>query len=384
LIAVSHRRCGIAESDPGTAFPALRLDHLERLTDGTGIMQHALYSVPDPLHGYSIDDQARALIAVLAHARLAGSAQPLRAYTYLAYLRYAAMGEGRFHNFLSYSRQWLDDGGGEDARGRALWALGYAARHGLDQGLRDAAATLFADGLVAVRSLRSPRAWAFTIFGLYHYLHVRPEPAQQSLLGDLAKRLVDCYDRTAAPDWAWFEDRLTYCNAKLPAALLLAHEMTGQARFREVGLAAAHWLMGVLFDGGGVLHLIGQDGWYQRGGTRAAFDEQCVDAQGSVEVSLIAGRISGDASWQERALAAFAWFHGRNTLGLSLIDPATWGCYDGLRPNGVNRNMGAESIVCYLLAYLDLVGAGLLTLDGAILRPAEAGPNHPTAIPGPT
>jgi hypothetical protein len=373
------------ESGPGTDFPALRLDHLERLTDGTGIMQHALYSVPDPLHGYSVDDQARALIAVLAHARLAGAAQPPpRAYTYLAYLRYAAMSEGRFHNFLSYDRQWLDDGGGEDARGRALWALGYAARHGLDQGLRDAAATLLVDGLVAMRSLRAPRAWAFTIFGLYHYLKYRPEPALQSLLCDLANRLATCYERTAAPDWPWFEDRLTYCNAKLPAALLLANEVTGEARFREVGLAASSWLMEVLFDDSGVLHLIGQDGWYPRGGTRAAYDEQCVDAQGTVELALIAGRISGDHSWQERALAAFAWFHGRNAPGLALIDPATWGCYDGLRSNGVNRNMGAESIICYLLAYLDLVGAGLLTLNGTMRRPAEAGSDRTIAITGRT
>ncbi|HZS88165.1 MAG TPA: hypothetical protein VFE42_11835 [Chloroflexota bacterium] len=365
------------ESGPGTAFPALRLDHLQRLTDETGVMQHALYSVPDPLHGYSIDDQARALIAVLAHARLAGDAlPPPAAYTYLSYLRYAAMGEGRFHNFLSYSRRWLDDGSGEDARGRALWALGYAARHGLEQGLREAAASLFADALVAVRSLGAPRAWAFSIFGLYHYLQQSREPAPLSLLRELAGRLVDRYERTAAPDWPWFEDRLTYCNAKLPAALLLAYEMTGEARFREVGLAASTWLMGVLFDASGVLHLIGQDGWYPRGGPRAAFDQQCVDAQGTVEVSLIAGRISGDPIWQQRALAALAWFHGRNALGLALIDPATWGCYDGLRPNGVNRNMGAESIICYLLAYLDLVGAGLLTLDGAILRPAASGPDH--------
>jgi hypothetical protein len=372
-----RRRCGIGKTERGNTFPALRLDHLERLTDGTGIIQHALYSVPDPVHGYSIDDQARALIAALAHARLSGQRQPPRAaYTYLSYLRFAATSEGRFHNFLSYGRQWLDESGGEDALGRTLWALGYAVRYGLEQGLCDAAATLFMDGLAASRSLRATRAWANTVFGLYHYLQQHREPALLALLRDMANRLANCYTRTATPDWPWFEGKLTYCNGKLPAALLLAYELCGEERFREVGLAAASWLMEVLFDDSGLLRLVGQDGWYPRGGPRAAFDEQCVDAQGTVEVALIAGRVSGDLAWHERALAAFAWFHGCNVLGLSMVDPVTWGCYDGLRPNGVNRNMGAESIICYLLAYLDLVDAGLLTLDGAILHPAAAGVDH--------
>src|SRR5262249_18180077 len=150
---------------------------------------------------YSIDDQARALIAVLAHARLAGGMQPTPvAYTYLSYLRFASMSEGRFHNFLSYGGQWLDDGGGGEARGRAPWALGYGARHGLEQGLREAAASLLVGGLVTARSLRAPRAWAFTIFGIYYYLQQHPEPALLSLLRDMANRLVACYDRTAAAD----------------------------------------------------------------------------------------------------------------------------------------------------------------------------------------
>jgi hypothetical protein len=123
----------------------------------------------------------------------------------------------------------------------------------------------------------------------------------------------------------------------------------------------------VLFDTDGTLHLVGQNGWYPRGGTKAPFDEQCVDAQGTIEAMLTAHRLTGDATWQQQALFAFAWFLGRNVHDLSLIDPQTWGCYDGITPTGLNLNMGAESILCYLLAYLDLVEAGLLTLDGASL-----------------
>jgi hypothetical protein len=352
-------------------YPPPRLDHLERLTDSTGIMQHALFAVPDPVHGYSIDDQARALIVSLAHARLSGAQHaPRLAYTYMAYLRLAATADGHFHNFLSYSRRWLDERGSQDAHGRALWALAYATRYGFDRGLIGAAADLFDVGITTADTLDAPRAWAFTLFALYH--RVQAEPRDSLLAGArlMADRLADLHDVTAEPDWPWFEPALTYCNGKLPAALLLAHELTGEPRYREVGLAALTWLMTVLFDEQGMLRLVGQKGWYPRGGVKAPFDEQCVDAQGTVEAALIALRVTGDAVWHKRALAAFDWFVGRNVHGVSLIDPATWGCFDGITVEWLNRNMGAESIVCYLLAYLDLVAADVLTLEGAIPAPA--------------
>ncbi len=154
----------------------------------------------------------------------------------------------------------------------------------------------------------------------------------------------------------------------MPAALLLAHELTGEARYLEVGLSSLEWLMSVLFNAAGELRLVGQNGWYPRGGEKAAFDEQCVDAQGTVEAALIALRVTGDPIWRERALAAFDWFHGLNALGSSLLDTTTWGCYDAITPRGLNENMGAESIVCYLLAYLDLIESGLLTLDGHVVQ----------------
>lgn len=350
-------------------YPPLRLDHLERLTDDTGIMQHALFAVPDLTHGYSIDDQARALIVSLLHARLSGGQHaPRAAYTYMAYLRFAAI-DGSFHNFLSYSRQWLDERSSQDAHGRALWALAYAARHGLDRGLCAAAADLFAAAIDVADAFDAPRAWAFTIFALYHRWHADRLDALLARTREMADRLVALYDATASPDWRWFESALTYCNGKLPAALLLAHELTGQARYLEVGLGALSWLIDVLFDEQHRLRLVGQHGWYPRGGVKAAFDEQCVDAQGTVEASLIALRVTGDEVWRRRALAAFDWFLGRNVHGVSLIDPITWGCFDGITVTCLNRNMGAESIVCYLLAYLDLVAAGMLTLEGAIPTP---------------
>ncbi len=348
-------------------YPPARLDHLERMTDYTGIIQHALHTVPDPTHGYAIDDQARALIVALAHARLSGQQRaPRAAYTYLSYLRLAASPDGSFRNFLSYSRHWLDERGSQDAQGRVLWALGYATRYGLERGLAGAAEDLFAEGIAQAPLLSAPRSWAFVLFGLYHRMQAAQDDTLLAMARDLAGRLVALYEATAAPDWRWFENILTYCNAKLPAALLLAHELTGEPRYREVGLEALTWLMGVVFNEAGDLRLVGQSGWYPRGGVKAAFDEQCVDAQGTVEASLIALRVTGHPAWREHALAAFEWFLGRNVHGASLIDPLTWGCFDGITVERLNRNMGAESIVCYLLAYLDLVAADVLSLEGAV------------------
>jgi hypothetical protein len=342
-----------------------RLDHLWRMTDDTGLMQHAVYSVPDRCRGYSVDDQARALMVLVTHARHAHQPLARAAYTYLSYLRYAATEDGGYHNFLGYDRRWLDAKGADDAHGRVLWALAHAARFAPDQGVAAAAAHLFELGRHGIGRLGFPRSWAFALFALYHRWQSTQDPALLDPVRILADRLLALYSTEASPQWQWFEPALTYCNASLPASLLLAWEMTGDHRYRDAGLETLAWLLRVLFNERGDLRLVGQNGWYPRGGVKAAFDEQCVDAQGTVEATLIALRATHDPRWQTYALAAFDWFYGRNSLGEAVLDQATWGCYDGLTPRGLNRNMGAESTVCYLLAYLDLVESGLVALDGS-------------------
>ena len=359
------------EYDP--VYHPFHLDHIERLTDDTGIMQHATFSVPDPRHGYSIDDQARALMVVLAHTNAARSAYaPKAAYTYTAYLQYAATQSGWFHNFLSFGRAWLDERGSDDCYGRAMWALGYAQRFGVERGLTGAAAELFSAQARQLESLTWPRSQAFALFGLYHRLQVESSAYLLGTVHVLANQLADRFDAASSPDWLWFEDTLTYCNAKLPAALLLAFELTGNARYLKIGTTALRWLSGVVFEADGELRLVGQDGWYPRGGAKAAIDEQCVDAQGIVEAAIIAERVTGDSQWRQRAVAACDWFLGRNVHRVSLVDPETWGCYDGITRTHVNNNMGAESTLCYLLAYLALVEVGALTLEGAVPQPTPA------------
>ena len=350
-------------------FSPLRLDYLELLTDDTGITQHAVHGVPDRRHGYSIDDQARALIAVLTHARLVGATRaPNAAYLYLAYLRHAATDTGWFHNFLSYARTWVDERGSDDCYGRAMWALGYTQRFGMDRALVGAAADLFNAQVGQLEALRFPRSQAFAMFGLYHRLTCEPSSRLLAILETLADRLAERFESTEDPGWRWFEDGLTYCNAKLPAALLLAFELTGNSRYRSIGLNALGWLRDVVFNADGELRLVGQNGWYRRGGVKAAFDEQCVDAQGMVEAALIADGVTRDERWRADALAALAWFAGCNVLKTPLVDPVTWGCCDGITPHGINPNMGAESVVCYVLAYLSLVEVGALTLGGALTQ----------------
>lgn len=347
-------------------YSPFRLDHLRRMTDDTGMIQHALHGVPDPCHGYSVDDQARALMVTVAHAHHARQPLAREAYTYLSYLRYAATEDGGFHNFLAYDRRWLDTRGSDDAHGRVLWALAHAARFAPDEGLAAAAMFLFAQARPGIARLSFPRSWAFALFALYHYWQSAHDPTVLDQARSLADRLLALYTAESSPGWQWFEPSVRYCNGSLPASLILASEITGVQRYRDVGLEVITWLFGVLFNAGGDLRLIGQNGWYPRGGVKARFDEQCVDAQGTVEAALIALRVTGAPHWRTYALAAFEWFHGRNSIGEPLLDHTIWGCYDGITPQGLNRNMGAESIVCYLLAFLDLVESGLLGLEGSV------------------
>lgn len=327
-------------------YPPLRLDHLVRLTDSVGIFQHAIYTLPDPHRGYTLDDNARAFIVALKHHRWNGDSLSLSlACRYLAFIRYAQTSDGRFLNFLPFDRRWREETGSPDSNGRALCALGYGVRYAPEPGLRDAARLLLERALPQATRLTSPRAIAFAILGL----------AEARLGLDLVQRfaneLARLFEHHANADWQWFEPYLTYSNATLPQAMFIAGELLNNDRYTMIAHRSLDFLIGVLFQGD-ILDLIGQRGWYPQNGERARFDQQPVDAACAVEALLVARRIVGEPRYGELAERALEWFYGRNCSHLALYDPETGGCYDGLTPEGVNRNQGAESTIAHLLARL--------------------------------
>lgn len=363
-------------------WPAIDLRQVRRMTDDTGILQHAVFATPDANHGYCIDDNARALIAAVRLAELGelnptgepgGETLPL--HRYLQFVHYAFNpdqgGVGRFRNFMGYDRRWLEDAGSEDSQARALWALGEAVAHGPTPNVRDLAATVWGWALPGVRAVGSPRSLAFGAMGVARFLERRPGDEYASeALGDLAQRLWamlkrgrDWASSHGDADWCWWEDVVSYDNAKLPHGLLLAGVVLDEPGMRDDALAALRWLVDVQTQDADTtdaehLSIIGNDGWLRRGqGPAARFDQQPLEAYALVDACLKAARsCEGDDAqrWESDAWRCFGWFRGANDLGLDLIDPETGGCRDGLNPQGVNRNQGAESILAYVLATLEL------------------------------
>jgi len=339
-------------------FPQLRLDHLFRLTDATGICQHAIYSFRDYAHGYCTDDNARALIATVLLEELEVESKKLHNLTdtYASFLHYAFDQEKRrFRNFMSFDRRWLEAEGSEDSQGRALWALGTCVGRSHHRDLRAWAIQLFERALPGILDTTSPRTWAFALLGIHEYFRrLSGDRAAAEFREVLTKRLIALYEQSATPDWPWFEDRLTYANGRLAQVMLLSGAEAGNDQAMEIGLRSLRWLMNVQKSPRGHFRPIGSQGFYPKGGTPAVFDQQPIEAHVAVSVCLDAYRITHDAHWHDEAIKAFEWFLGRNELGLSLYDPKTGGCYDGLHTDRVNQNQGAESTLAYLIALCEV------------------------------
>ena len=339
-------------------LPPLKLDHLRHMTDETGMLQHAIFTVPNYGEGYCSDDNARALI-VSALIEALGIKEPFGlASRYLAFLWYAFnTGTRRFRNFMDYRRQWQEDSGSDDSHGRALWALGMVLGNANTRALQNMAGWLFEQALPAIRDTTSPRAWAFALIGVHEYLRrFAGDRRADRVREDLAGRLLSLYQGHRSDDWLWFEDGLSYCNAALPHALLTCGRSMANAAMAEAGLESLRWLTDLQRSdpGGGHFVPIGSHGFYQRGGERARFDQQPVEAQAMVSACLEAYRVTGDKRWNKEARRAFDWFIGRNDLSLPIYDPTTGGCRDGLHPDRPNENQGAESTLAFLQALLEL------------------------------
>ena len=339
-------------------LPPLVLNHLWHMTDETGMLQHAIFTVPNYREGYTTDDNARALMVSALLEELGNSDASELASRYLAFIWYAFNTElGRFRNFMDYQRHWLEDGGSDDSHGRALWALGTVMGRSNTPALQSMAGRVFEQALPAILETTSPRAWAFAIIGIHIYLQRFAGDRRASQVRDeLAERLLALYQLHRSDDWRWFEDGLSYCNAALPHALLMCGQSIPHEAMTQAGLESLDWLAHLQHADveGGHFVPIGSNGFYPRGGERARFDQQPVEVQAMVSACLEAYHLTGNKRWRTEARRAFEWFLGRNDLNLPIYDPTSGGCRDGLHPDRANENQGAESTLAFLQALLEL------------------------------
>ena len=344
------------------SLPELNLEHLQCMTDDTGLLQHASFVVPRYAEGYCLDDNARALmLTVLLEADGSVERRSVRALAsrYLAFVSHAFdRPSGRFRNFLTYGRTWGEARGSEDSHGRAVWALGTVVGRASDPGRRSLGGDLFQAALPTLTHLSSPRAWAYALLGIDEYLRAfEGDTSVQAMRELLTARLLGLYERASGEDWPWFEDHVTYCNARLPQALIVSGAAMARDDMVAVGTRALDWLGALQHTPDGYFAPVGSNGFYRRGMAAARFDQQPVEACGMVSACLDAHRITGDARWSRYASSAFKWFLGQNHLQQTVYDVSTGGCRDGLHADRVNENQGAESTISFLLALWDMRSA---------------------------
>jgi hypothetical protein len=353
--AVIYITCRDKRSYGDTLFPAISLRHIKALTDCTGIFQHAKYAIPNRFHGYCTDDNVRALLVTAKHYNLfkdESTFDLLR--TYLAFTFHAQNDDGTMRNFMSYKRDFLDTVGADEVLGRTLWACAYVScADRIPNNVREVAKIVFGKAARHATSALSLRGMAYCILGLSRAKDLYSDAAEK--IGTLSTEILLSYERAEAPGWEWFEDFMSYSNARLPQAMFLAYEATGEASLLACGEKTLKFLWSEVVTSKGAVNVVGNDGWYVRGKHRALGDEQAIDVGALVEALLEAYRITGNPRYYEDASACFGWFTGNNLLHSPIYDEATAGCFDGLSlDKGINQNLGAESTLAYLLCRLAL------------------------------
>ncbi len=339
-------------------LPDFNLDHVKRLTDDTGIVQHARYGIPNLKEGYCLDDNARALIMSLMSYRRDKDPNVLPyIQIYLSYIQYMQTDSGTFRNFLSFNRDFLDEQGSEDSFGRTIWALGYLITHSPKLAYKEFGTDLFSTSIQHFDKLQHLRGIANTIIGISYYLKgYGGDEAMVQRMNQMAKKLTDAYETNKKPGWDWFENRLTYDNAILPLSLFHAVEITGDEYTRNVAKKSMDFLGSITLSKG-YLSIVGSDGWYPYGGKRTEFDQQSTDAMASVRMFYQAYKTTRDMSCLKKMFTSYLWYLGENELRIPLYDYETSGCCDGLKRCGINRNQGAESTVAYLISHITVLNA---------------------------
>jgi hypothetical protein len=328
----------------------LPLIHLDRMTDSTGLVQHAIYGIPRRESGYTTDDNARALrLCVRLWNERPDDRMLARVSCYMSFLEHARRPVRGFHNFLSYQRDWLDAGGTGDCQGQAVLALAEVLASPLPAGFRELARELLDGVIPALAELRSLRAQAYVIqaWAILWRAGVEDFAPLERVARLSADRLVECYHRSQRPDWPWFESRMTYANAVLPHALFDAAERWPDEAFLSVAESSFGFL-DLVTTADGVFCPIGNRDWYSHGEEKSLYDQQPVEASTMAAAALAGLELLGDDKYQTIFLRSHSWFLGRNSLDQPLADVHSGACFDGLEPGGINQNQGAESTLAYL------------------------------------
>lgn len=338
-------------------LPRIDLHHFQVLTDDTGILQHSFYSIPNREHGYTLDDNARALIVACIHFSLRKDDQIIKFMkNYLAFI-YNAFNykKNRFRNFMSYDRKWLEENGSEDSHARALWGLGVAVKNAPNKSIRDMATRLFGDAISVVGNFTSPRAWSFTILGIHSYLVSFGGDARvRKIQATLARKLFTLYKNNSKPNWPWFEDKLTYANASLSHGLIIAGHRLSRLDMFNAGVSSLEWLIENQVSPEGHISIIGNDKWFAKDGDRSKFDQQPLEIMNLIIACASVFKFTGDEKWIKTARKCFRWFLGQNDLGIQIYNYQTGGCKDGLHSQGTNANEGAESTIAWLISLITI------------------------------
>ncbi|HUX58492.1 MAG TPA: hypothetical protein VMV77_16095, partial [Bacteroidales bacterium] len=337
-------------------LPPFSLVHIKRLTDDTGIIQHANFGIPNLKEGYCLDDNARALLMVLMAYRqkknsLALDLSPI----YLSYINYMQNKDGTFRNFLSFNRNFLDEVGTEDSFGRTIWALGYLLGNAPNDAYYQTGRSVFFNASPNFEKLLSIRGIANTMVGISYYLRRNPsDDSMTEILRSLTNKLIKHYEENSSPDWRWFESLLAYDNGILPLALLHSAGIIKDRKIAEVALETMNFLTEITLKDG-YLSIIGNEKWYKKDGERSLFAQQPVDALAMVLMYHQAFNLTKDKEYLTKLFTCFMWFLGENDLRMNLFDFETKGCCDGFEKYGVNRNQGAESSLAYLISHLTVL-----------------------------
>lgn len=336
-------------------FPEIKLSHLVKLTDDFGVIQFAKNINPDTDSGYSLDDNARAIIVCCMHYSISENNNKINLLkTYIDFIEHVQQPDGKLCNFVDYNKKVNLEQWSEDAHGRAIWSLGFLIfTKGISQELKNKADQIFCRALNAIKNIKSPRAVAFIILGLYFYNKARPLPENISRIRESADHLISLYNDNFSNEWHWFESYLTYSNSKLSEALFYSYLATKDKKYLEIAESSLDFLVSITFKNG-VFSPVGSNGWYKKNNQKSSFAQQPVDTASMVQTLVLAYNITKKDSYLGKAITAFQWFLGKNVLNQAVYNESNGGCHDGLEEISVNINQGAESTISYLMARLSL------------------------------